>query len=174
MSLPSSVTTPALGFRSLDSPRSSVDFPQALAPTIMVTLPSGTSVESPSTTRRCSYWSVKPRALSCAMSGFLSVGGDQKPQQEWSAEGAGNDADRQDGAGQNQGCHVVREVVGREDDQGAGERRRREAGSADHPPGDRPGEEGDEGNRTGSRRRHCCERDGGDHQAETYGVYADS
>ena len=41
MSLPSRVTVPAAGFSSRARPRSRVDLPQALAPTIMVTLPSG-------------------------------------------------------------------------------------------------------------------------------------
>ena len=63
MSLPSRVTDPPAGFSSRDRPRSSVDLPQALAPTIMVTLPSGISAVSPSTTLRWSYFSVRSFAL---------------------------------------------------------------------------------------------------------------
>src|SRR5438045_8577416 len=130
MSLPSRVTAPPAGLRRRDRPRSRVDFPQALAPTIMVTLPSGIWTLSPSTTQRWPYLSVRSWASRYATSGILSVGRDQEPQQERGAERTGDDAHRQDGALQQQGGQVRGEVVSREDNQGAHQGRRRQAGFA--------------------------------------------
>ena len=52
---PSSSTTPPFGFINRASPRSSVDFPHALAPTMTVICPVGTCNERPSTIIRSSY-----------------------------------------------------------------------------------------------------------------------
>ena len=77
-----------------------------------------------------SYLSVRSLALRTAMSGILSVGRDQQPQQERGTEGAGDDADREDGSVQEDGGDVGGEEVGGQHDQRAGEGRRREAGFA--------------------------------------------
>ena len=51
---PSSSTSPPRGLSSRAIPRSRVDLPQALAPTMTVTLPWGSSALTPSTTTRSS------------------------------------------------------------------------------------------------------------------------
>jgi hypothetical protein len=52
MSRPSSCTVPPAGLSSRASPRSSVDLPQALAPTIVVIRPGGIVTDRSATTSR--------------------------------------------------------------------------------------------------------------------------
>ena len=96
---------PEVGRSSRAIPRSRVDLPQALAPTMTVVRPSGTSVDRSVTTVRSPYPSVTSRVTSrlALVAAFVSVcpsgpprgaSGGQEPQQEGGAEGTGHDADR--------------------------------------------------------------------------------
>ena len=102
---PSSSTAPDDGRSSRASPRSSVDLPQALAPTITVIRPSGTSQVRSSTTARVAVPERDARGPPAGLAGCGVVGGSsppsfdgaaagEQPEQERRTEGAGDDADR--------------------------------------------------------------------------------
>ena len=107
--MPSSSTVPCVGLSSRASARSRVDLPQALGPTITVTLPGGMDTERSATTTACRRRSeasrssprrrrlVSRRALahSLILHGRHPVRTGQQPQQVRRPDDAGDDADGQ-------------------------------------------------------------------------------
>lgn len=87
--LPSSTTSPALGFSSRESPRSSVDLPHALGPTMTVNERSGISTSRCSLMTRPSYPIVASRASSRAPSIVTASGATEDDERD---EGDGDAA----------------------------------------------------------------------------------